>query len=110
MTKAQIARLEMGNDYDEKDASEPEPLSAEVKEQNEKDLLALIDAIKLREDVYGVLINGKEASQMITGVHITSADKKAFMQRTRAYMKGAGSKQGGWKQQADARRHEEEKL
>ena len=32
MTKAQIARLEMGNDYDEKDASEPEPLSAEVKE------------------------------------------------------------------------------
>ncbi len=74
-----------------------------------KDLLAFIDAIKLREDVYGVLIKDKESGEMIKGTHITSEDKKWFVDRTRAYLKGVGSSKGNWREQAEARRHEEEK-
>ena len=97
MTKAQIKKLEMGNDFDQEETSEQEPFSAELKAQNEKDLLALIDAIKLREDVYGVLIKDRDAGEMIKGDHITSEDRKAYLDRTRAYMKGVGSPKGNWR-------------
>ncbi len=72
-------------------------------------MLAFINAIKSREDVYGVLIGDRDASEMIKGDHITSQDKKAFLDRTRAYLKGVGSQKGNWRAQAEARRHEEEK-